>query len=225
MCGRYRLRRFDLIEMGLRGELSPGFEEFTERPRWNVAPSQRMPIVRMGGNGVPDLAVASWGLIPSWAKGVPKTKPINARAENLAVNGIFRAAYRQRRCLVPADGFYEWQGKNPPKQPFFIHRQDDRPFAFAGLWERWSAGKDAEPVDTYTIITTTPNVLMAGIHDRMPVILTPDDYASWLDGSTQPDQLTSLLAPYPDGEFEAYPVSAHVNRPKNDDAECIKPLS
>jgi putative SOS response-associated peptidase YedK len=133
--------------MGLRTPSLPGFEEFTERPRFNIAPSQRMPIVRADGAGSPELAAAHWGLIPSWTK-EPKLKPINARAETVATSGMFRQAFTRRRCLVPADGFYEWQGLKPPKQPFFIHRKDDRQFAFAGLWERWHP-PGAEPVDTY----------------------------------------------------------------------------
>jgi putative SOS response-associated peptidase YedK len=205
--------------MGLRTPPLPGFEEFTERPRFNIAPSQRMPIVRAGGERARELAAAHWGLIPSWTT-EPKFKPINARAENVAAGGMFKQAFYRRRCLVPADGFYEWRGLKPPRQPFFIHRKDDRQFAFAGLWERWRA-PGAEPLDTFTIITTTPNELMAGIYDRMPIILRPDDYARWLDASVPIDQIQSLLVPCPDDELEAYPVSARVNSPKNDDADCF----
>jgi putative SOS response-associated peptidase YedK len=123
--------------------------------------------------------------------------------------------------LVPADGFYEWKGAKPPKQPFFIHKPDDSQFAFAGLWERWRPPKDAEPVETFTIITTTPNELMAGIHNRMPVILREDDYNVWLNPESPPDELKSLLVPFPD-ELEAFPVSTHVNSPKNDNPACIE---
>jgi putative SOS response-associated peptidase YedK len=186
---------------------------------------------RVGLRGIPglddeglrEMAIARWGLVPLWAKELPKHQPINARAETVPTGGMFRQAFARRRCLVPADGFYEWQGAKPPKQPYFIHQPDDGQFAFAGLWERWRETKDADPVDTFTIITTTPNELMATIHNRMPVILKPDDYAAWLDGSTPPDRLKSLLAPYPD-EWEAYPVSTHVNNPKNDDPECVEKL-
>jgi len=205
--------------MGLRTPPLPGFEEFTERPRFNVAPSQRMPIVRANDEGDRELVGAHWGLIPSWTK-EPKLKPINARAETVGASGMFRQAFSRRRCLVPADGFYEWRGLKPPKQPFFIHRKDDRPFAFAGLWERWHP-PGAEPIDTYTIITTTPNALMAGIHNRMPVILRPDDYDRWLDAAVPIDQIQSLLTPCPDDELEAYPVSSRVNSPKYDDAHCV----
>ena len=230
MCGRYRAKRYDLFKLGLREPPGPGFEEFSEKtnlyqlgPRWNVAPSNRMPIVRMDDEGLREMAIARWGLIPSWAKELPKIQPINARAETVPTSGRFRQAFARRRCLVPADGFYEWQGAKPPKQPYFIHLPDDGQFAFAGLWERWKATKDADPLDSYTIITTTPNELMAGIYNRMPVILKPEDYSAWLDNSTPVKHLKSLLACYPD-ELEAYPVSTHVNSPMNDDPECADRL-
>lgn len=222
MCGRYRLTRFDLLRLGLRTPPLPGFEEFTQRPRWNVAPSQRMPIVRLSEDGLRELAVARWGLIPSWAKEMPKIQPINARAESAPTSGMFRQALARRRCLVPADGFYEWQGAKAPKQPFFIHKSDDGLFCFAGLWERWKPPNASEPLDTFTIITTSPNKLMAGIHNRMPVILQAADYAQWLDPATSVDRLKSLLTPYADGELEAYPVSRHVNSPANDDPQCVE---
>jgi len=133
MCGRYTLRRLDLHALGLHAEPSI-FEEFDERPRFNVAPAQRLPIVRTTGHH-PELVLAVWGFIPSWAKDKPKAQPINARAESIAASGMFRQAFAKRRCLVPADGFYEWQGAKPPKQPYFIHKRDDTPFAFADLWE------------------------------------------------------------------------------------------
>jgi len=223
MCGRYRARRFDLLKLGLRTPPLPGFEEFTERPRWNVAPSNRMPIVRMDDEGMRELAIARWGFIPSWAKELPKLQPINVRAETVTTNGMFRQAFAHRRCLVPTDGFYEWKGTNPPKQPFFIHQPDDGQFAFAGLWERWRKTKDTDPLDTFTIITTAPNELMAGIHDRMPVIVRQQDYERWLNPKYPSDDLKSLLTPFPD-ELEAYPVSTHVNSPKNDDPMCIEKL-
>jgi putative SOS response-associated peptidase YedK len=222
VCGRYRLTRFDLLRLGLRAPPLPGFEEFTERPRWNVAPSQRMPIVRMSEDGSRELAIARWGLVPSWAKEMPKVQPINARAESAATSGMFRQAMARRRCLVPADGFYEWQGAKPPKQPFFIHKSDDGLFCFAGLWERWRPPGASEVMDTYTILTTTPNQLMSGIYNRMPVILQDADYDSWLDMATGVDKATSMLKPYADGELEAYPVSRYVNSPKNDDPQCAE---
>ena len=134
---------------------------------------------------------------------------------------MFRQSFQRRRCLVPADGFYEWKGAKPPKQPFFIHKPDDSIFAFAGLWDRWRETEDSDPVESFTIITTTPNALLATIHNRMPVIVKRGDYQRWLDPASRDDEVKSILAPYPEGELEAYPVSSHVNSPKNDDPDCV----
>lgn len=216
-----------MIRRGISTVTEPMFEEFTHhvkfRPRFNIAPSQSVPIVRVNGDKA-ELSIVRWGLIPYWSKDKPKLAPINARAETVATSAMFRHAFERRRCLVPADGFYEWQGAKPPRQPFFIHKPDDSVFTFAGLWERWRAAEDDQPLDTFTIITTTPNKLMAEIHNRMPVVLNPGDYGTWLDTTSPADKLRSLLAPYPDGELEAYPVSPHVNSPKNDDPECAEPI-
>ena len=226
MCGRYTLRRIDLIRGGFDASLLPSFEEFTERPRFNIAPSQAIPVVRLDSSGKRVLGTVRWGLIPSWTKGKPKHEPINARAETLATSGMFRQAFERRRCLVPADGFYEWRKLDAKtKQPMFVHRRDDGVFAFAGLWERWKPDPEAEPVDTCTIITTTPNELMAPIHDRMPVILDPADYARWLDRETPAADVAGLLRPCPPDEMEARPVSTRVNSPRNDDEECVQPLA
>jgi putative SOS response-associated peptidase YedK len=227
MCGRYTLRRIDLIRGGFDASLLPSFEEFTERPRFNIAPSQPIPVVRLDASGKRVLGTVRWGLIPSWTKGKPKNQPINARAETLATSGMFRQAFERRRCLVPADGFYEWRklpdGKT--KQPMFVHRRDDGVFAFAGLWERWRPEEGAEPVDTCTIITTTPNELMAPIHDRMPVIVDPADYDRWLDRETLAADVAGLLRPYAAHYMEARPVSTKVNSPRNDDEDCVEPLA
>jgi putative SOS response-associated peptidase YedK len=137
---------------------------------------------------------------------------------------MFRQAMDRRRCLIPADGFYEWKGAKPPKQPFFIHRRDDDVFCFAGLWERWKPGPDVEPVDTFTILTTSPNSLMADIHNRMPVILEEKDYPLWLDRSVPGKGVQDLLKPYPPELLEAYPVSTFVNSPKNEGPECSEPV-
>ncbi len=221
MCGRYRIKRYDLLRLGFREPPESLFPpDFTIHPRWNVAPSQRMPIVRMTDDGLRELAIARWGLVPSWVKDLPKVRPINARAETLAASNMFRKPFQSRRCLVPADGFYEWQGTKPPKQPYFIHKPDDSQFAFAGLWERWKGNKDADPLDTFTIITTTPSALMAPIHNRMPAILNPEDYTAWLNPSTPPDRLKSMLTPHDNDELEAYPVSPRVKSPKNDDPDA-----
>ncbi len=226
MCGRYVLRRIDLRRFGVSDALLPGFEEFTEkvsqRGLFNIAPSQRMPIVRLDREGHRVASLVKWGLIPSWTKGKPKQQPINARAETVATSPMFRQAIERRRCLVPADGFYEWQGAKPPKQPFFIHMRDDASFAFAGLWERWQESDDAEPIETFTIITTSPNELMASIHNRMPVILDQSDYERWLDRDEKAVEVLDLLKPFPADRMEAWPVSSKVNTPRNDDPSLIE---
>jgi putative SOS response-associated peptidase YedK len=214
MCGRYTLRRIDTRRLGV--ELTPGFEEFTERPRFNVAPSQSMPIVRMIGDHR-ELALAKWGFVPWWAKEQAKLKPINAKCETAASGRMFREAFTRRRCLIPADGFYEWKGSKPPKQPYFIHMKDDSSFAFAGLWERWKPPDGRGAVDTFTILTTAPNELTAPIHNRMPFILQERDYERWLSG----DAPTDLLKPYDAAAMEAFPVGVKVNTPKNDSPDLV----
>lgn len=221
MCGRYTIRRLDGIRAYL-DNLTPMFEEFSElRPRFNVAPSQRVPIIRMSHDGHPKGSIATWGLIPSWAREVPKTKPINCRCETVASSAMFRQAFARHRCLMPADGFYEWQGAKPPKQPFFIHRPHDEPFCFAGIMERWKPPGADEPVETCSLITSAPNSVMKSIHNRMPVILHRKDWDVWLSPETTPQEAAALLKPY-DGALEAYPVSTLVNKPANDSPELIE---
>jgi putative SOS response-associated peptidase YedK len=137
---------------------------------------------------------------------------------------MFRQAMAQRRCLVPADGFYEWQGAKPPKQPYFIRMRDDSLFAFAGLWERWKPAEDAESIDTFTIITTSPNELMKSIHNRMPVIVAREDYDKWLSRETSPADLAALLKPYDAALMEARLVGTKVNKPDNNGPELIEPI-
>lgn len=195
------------------------------KPRYNVAPSQDVPTIRLDADGRRTLSAVRWGLIPSWTKGKPGAQPINARAETVATSGMFRQAFERRRCIIPADGFYEWRKLDAKaKQPMYFHRRDDRLFAFAGLWERWRPSDDAEPIDTCTIITTTPNVLAATIHDRMPVILDDADFARWLDRTAKGVDVADLLKPAADDLLDAYPVSTNVNRPANDTPDLIKPL-
>jgi putative SOS response-associated peptidase YedK len=229
MCGRYTLRRIDVARLHLNAMDEPTFEEFDEKrivPRFNIAPSQDVCVVRINKNGDRVLGLVQWGLIPSWTKGAPKMKPINAKAETVQTSGMFRQAFSRRRCLVPADGFYEWKKLDPKtKQPMFIHYADDRIFAFAGLWERWQPNEQAEPIETCTIITTTPNELMRPIHDRMPVIVRPEDYGLWLNKDADPNEAEKLMRPYADGELEAVPVSRTVNSPKNNTPECVEPLT
>lgn len=223
MCGRFTLRtaasvlaeHFALFEM-------PPFSQ-----RFNIAPSQPVAVVRLAPQQTQprrQIAQVRWGLIPSWAKDpAVGNRMINARAETAAEKPAYRAAFRQRRCLVAADGFYEWQGTGKRKQPYFIRLHDDRPFAFAGLWETWE-GPDHSFIESCTLLTTEPNELVRSIHDRMPVILAADDYEQWLDPAVQnPEQLASLLGPYPSEEMTADPVSTYVNSPAHDNPKCIEP--
>jgi putative SOS response-associated peptidase YedK len=196
-------------------------------PRYNIAPSQSVAaIVQLPDSSVRELRQLRWGLIPSWAKD-PKIgyKLINARAETVAEKPSFRVAFRQRRCLIVADGFYEWQqlDGSRQKQPYFISLRDEGLFAFAGLYEQWES-PSGEVSDTCTIITTTANELVEPIHERMPVILAPQDYSQWLapNGAAR-DDLQALLDPYPAAEMRAYPVSTVVNSPKNDRPDCKQP--
>jgi putative SOS response-associated peptidase YedK len=224
MCGRYTLRRSDFAFAIYRAMNRPHPEEFSETnlvPRFNIAPSQGVPIIRNNHNGDPVISLVAWGLIPHWTKGTPKTKPINARDDKVLVSPMFKGAMERRRCLVPADGFYEWQDTEPAKVPWFFHLPDDAPFAFAGLWERWKPDPDAEPIDTCLHITTTPNALISPIHDRMPAILHRDDYARWLDRDVPPAEAAKLLRPYPAEQMESQMVSTRVNSTKNQGPELL----
>ncbi|MDH5427080.1 MAG: SOS response-associated peptidase [Nitrospirota bacterium] len=222
MCGRFtRKGNFQQLAQLL------GISSFpASPPRYNIAPSQMIACVRTNPESQENECVElKWGLVPSWAKD-PSIghKMINARAETVAEKPSFRKAFQQRRCLILADGFYEWKREGKAKQPYYIHFADNRPFAFAGLWERW--GKDGNPsLESCAIITTGPNALMASIHHRMPVILHPKDYASWL-GSMGQDFSTpnAMLQPHLSESLEAYPVSPLVNNPRHDTLSCLQPL-
>jgi putative SOS response-associated peptidase YedK len=172
-----------------------------------------------------ELALLRWGLIPSWSKDPAiGNRLINARAETAREKPSFRNAFRRHRCLIPANGFYEWQRRERGKQPYFVRMRDGRLFAFAGLWDRWeNPGKDV--IETCTILTTTANAILAPIHDRMPVILPAGEYDRWLDPSLKdPGSLAPLLVPFPPEEMLAFPVSPRVNAPSTDDEGCIAPL-
>jgi putative SOS response-associated peptidase YedK len=218
MCGRFSLIVDASVLAGVF-EIDP---PQNLRPRFNIAPTQTIPIVRAGREQPREWAEVRWGLVPSWAKDAKiGARMINARGETVAEKPSFRSAVKTRRCLIPADGFYEWVKTDGGKQPHYIHFADGRAFAFAGLWERWHKGGD-EPLDTCTIITTTPNDIVAGLHDRMPVILPPEVFTEWLEPDPlAPDRLHDLLAPHPAADMEAYPVTTHVNKPANDDPECV----
>ena len=201
MCGRYTLAS---PTERLAEEFGVDASSIELSPNYNVAPTQGVAAV-LEEAGQRRLEVLRWGLIPPWADdpGIG-SRMINARSETAPGKPSFRRAFRERRCLIPADGFYEWQRTNGAKQPYYIHMEDGRPFAFAGLWESWSKGGEGE-VRTCTILTTGANALVGEVHDRMPVILAHDAYDVWLDPASERDELTGLLAPYPEDEMEAYP--------------------
>jgi putative SOS response-associated peptidase YedK len=218
MCGRFAL----IIDASLLADVFDVDPPRELKPRFNIAPTQTIPIVRANKEGSRELALVRWGLVPSWAKDEKiGARMINARGETVAEKPSFRSAVKSRRCLIPADGFYEWVRTDEGKQPHFIHFSDGGPFALAGLWERWNKGGGG-PLDTCTIITTTPNDLIADLHDRMPVILPPGHFTEWLEPAPlTPKRLQDLLVPHPPEGMEAYPVSTYVNKPVNDGPECI----
>ena len=221
MCGRFTLT----VDPA---DLQQTFSDYTFpsrfAPRFNIAPTQPILVIPNDDKYKADFFV--WGLIPMWAKD-PRigSRLINARAETLAEKPAFRGSLKYKRCLVLADGFYEWKtvaGKKS-KTPYFIHMRERKPFAFAGLWDSWNS-PEGSLIKTCTIITTEPNELMSLIHNRMPVILHPRDYAKWLDPSPQtPDQLKPLFKPFPADAMDAYPVSMQVNKPANDMPELVVP--
>ena len=218
MCGRYA--RFTPLET--YAKLFQARCEIATRPNYNLAPSDAVPAARVSDTGVRELIPLRWGLIPAWAKEA-KTgySTINARAETVAVKPAFRNAFKRRRCLIAADGFYEWRGARGAKQPYFVRLKGGLPFAFAGLWERWR--REDKVVESCAIIITNANELVKEIHDRMPVILSPESYDTWLDPSLgERERLQQLLKPYPADLMEAYPVAMAVNNPRNQGAALIE---
>ncbi len=223
MCGRYSLTS--------PTEAVRRMFDFPEQPnlavRVNIAPSQDVAAVRLGADGASarHFAWLRWGLIPSWAKEPDiGNRMINARAETIAEKPAFRAAFRRRRCLIPADGFYEWKTERGRKQPYRIALEGGAPFAFAGLWERWEGAGEAGAVESCTIVTTEANARLKAIHHRMPVILAPGAYEAWLDPATPGAEAQALLRPAPSEWFTAYRVSPKINSPANDDPALIAPL-
>lgn len=219
MCGRYA--RFTPAEIYARLFDAEGAVALA--PRYNVAPSQSVLAARSLAGGRRELVTLRWGLIPFWAKDA-KTgySTINARAETVATKPAFRQPFRKRRCLIAADGFYEWQRTDGRKQPYYIHLRESEPFAFAGLWEHWE--REGETIESCTIIVTHANTLVAAIHDRMPVILSPEDYDTWLDPELESTgALAPLLRPYPADRMVASPVGVAVNNPRNDGPELLVP--
>lgn len=196
-------------------------------PRYNIAPTQHAPVVRARTQGGRELVPLRWGLVPFWAKDVRiGNRMINARGETVAEKPAFRQAFRRRRCLVLADGFYEWQKTATGKQPWYVARVSGEPFAMAGLWESWrDRDGDASPLETCAVITTAANETMRKLHDRMPVILDGTCITAWLDESTDPDALRALLVPAPEGDLQAVEVSRRVNNPANEGPELIRAVS
>ncbi|MHC5024335.1 MAG: SOS response-associated peptidase [Planctomycetota bacterium] len=222
MCGRYALTTPPDVLAALFG-LTKGP---AMKPRYNIAPTQIVPIVRAGEAGGREMVVVRWGLIPSWAKDPAiGNRMINARSESAATKPAFRSAFRHRRCLVPADGFYEWRKLDSGKQPYLIRRADGEPMALAGLWESWTNKTDAdETIESCTVLTTDANETLSDLHDRMPVILEPESFDAWLDPEQQDAAaLTAMLEPAAAGILAFHPVSRRVNSPKNDDAKLLEP--
>ncbi|MFH1091370.1 MAG: SOS response-associated peptidase [Pseudomonadota bacterium] len=221
MCGRLG---FLYSEEALAGQF--GVEgPVSSPPRYNIAPGQPLAVVRLSSDrGGREVVHLHWGLIPAWAKEVPAgARMINARSETVNQKPAFRSALRRRRCLAPADFFYEWSKEKGKKQPYVFCRRDRRPFAIAGLWERWE-GPD-QVIESCTLLTTSSNPLVKAVHDRMPVILAESDYSRWLDrASAEETDLPALLAPYTEKEMDSFAVGTYVNNPKNEGPECIESL-
>lgn len=225
MCGRFTLR-------ASAHEVAKAFQlelDFELTPRHNIAPTQQVAAIRFDPESAQRrIEFLHWGLVPAWADDPSiGSRMINARGETVAEKPSFRKAFKSRRCLVVADGYYEWRKIGAKKQPYHITLRNNGPFAFAGLWERWRGTKTlgGEPLESCAIITTSANAEMKSLHDRMPVILSPIDYSSWLDPTeADVEKLKSLLEPAPASELRVRPVSAIVNNPRNDSPECLAPL-
>jgi len=221
MCGRYTLR----ITSQELAEFFDLLREPETTPRYNIAPTQNVLAIRAASDNSTREAVAMrWGLIPSWSKSLTGPPLFNARSETVAEKPSFRTAFRRRRCLIPADGFYEWQAlTSKQKQPHYITLRSGQPFAFAGLWESWQP-PDGSRVESCTILTTSASPFMQPLHDRMPVILSPAEFAPWLDSKlTEPEQLLPMLDQYPDNEMTEFAVSSLVGSVRNDSPELIHP--
>ena len=222
MCGRYKLTVPFSEIVRLYGVTSVS----NLQPHYNIAPTQDIAVVRRHEHSR-QLAMLRWGLIPWWAKDAKLgLSTINAKAETVASKPAFRDAFKERRCLVIADGFYEWKKLDAKtKQPYLIQMRDHEPFAFAGLWDRWRDRAKDVVLETATIITTEPNELCAPIHNRMPAILARDDYAAWLgEKPAEPAELLTMLKPYPAAEMEAIPIGRRIGNVKFDDPALIEPV-
>ena len=221
MCGRYALKTsVPEIARILNAENRAEF-----LPSYNVAPTQSAPVCRATTAGRREMVPLRWGLVPHWAKSVDdRYRMINARAETVAGKPAFRGPFRQRRCLVPVDGYYEWKAIGNRKQPYFIHMRDESPFFLAGLWDRWDKA-DGDPLETFTIVTTTADEISAQVHDRMPVIIDPEQFGRWLDPAVNSAaDLEPLLHHDAARGLALRPVSTYVNSPKNNGPRCAEPL-
>ena len=223
MCGRFGFFELKYFIDKLR-QLELPFEEYASiriPGRYNITLDTDI-IALLGDHGRYNLGMARWGMIPHWAKELPKVRPINARAETLALKPYFRHMLHRNHCIIPASGFYEWQRTaGTKKQPYYIHRSDGTPMAFAGLWDTWQPqDKGAPPVVSCTIITTEANHIMKPVHDRMPVILEPEHWKQWLEAGTS--NATKLLVPSGDDKLDIYPVSTKVNNPQYIRSDCIE---
>ncbi len=224
MCGRYILQSpVDAIT----GLFSVDQTVVAHEPRYNIAPTQDGLIVRENpGTGRRELAFLRWGLLPPWAKDLSfGNRLINSRCETAATKPSFRSAFRSRRCMVVANGFYEWVGTCGAKRPHYLSLDNNEPFGMAGLWESWRADDESEPLETFTILTCESNEDVRPIHHRMPVILKGETVDRWLDvDCDQSAELQALLKPLPNGTIQSVEVSSHVNSPRNDDARCLEPI-
>lgn len=222
MCGRFTLTASgETLAEAFNLDEAPAIQ-----PRYNIAPTQPVAAVRLSPDaGKRELTFFQWGLVPSWSKDAQiGSRLINARAETVTEKPSFRTAFKRRRCLIPASGFYEWQRQGNRKQPMYVQAREGVVFALAGLWESWH-GADGSELESCTILTTEPNELMRDIHNRMPVIIEPADYSMWLDPGPNPEDALHLLRPYPADQMIASPISTFVNNPRNDTPECIAPLA
>ena len=221
MCGRYdNIIAREAYKALFKAERLPASNL---PPRYNVAPTDKVPIIRVDPrDGVRELVMARWGLVPFWSKEIPKIPHINARAETVHTLRLFREAFAKRRALIPATGFFEWQKRADGKQPYRFQQKDLEPFAFAGIWEFARIG--GEEIVSAAIIVGEPNPLTAAVHDRMPVILDPEDYDRWLAPETTVEELRSILKPFPAERMRAEAVSRLVNNVRNDSEACIEPI-
>jgi len=218
MCGRFVMKA-PPAELVTRF----GLDECADfAPRYNIPPGTDIPVIRQSPEGKCVLHLLRWGLVPHWAKDSSiGAKLNNARGETVSEKPSFRDAFKRRRCLIPASGFYEWATEGKVKQPYYIRLKSGEPMAMGGLWESWKA-PDGSILRTACIVTTTPNAVMEPIHDRMPVIVAPENWQSWLNG--MPEEVGGMVAPYKDGELQAWPVSRRVSKTQDDDAGLIEPI-